>query len=73
MMWETALEIRKIITAIEDVLSDEGNGNECAIEESRGCCSPNPCAGKYFEDLSVLIDGSAEVGGNNCISWQPNI
>jgi len=58
------LEIRKIITAIEDVLSDEGKATNVVLRKVAvtAVCT-NPCAGKYVEDLRILIDGSAEVGG----------
>ena len=57
------MEFRKIITAIEDVFIEEG---KIAITPLRkvavtAICR-NPCAGTYVKDLSVLIDGSAEVG-----------
>ena len=57
------MEIRKIITAIDDALSDEGKAANVPVRKVAvtAVCS-NPCAGKYFEDLSILIDGSAEVG-----------
>jgi Amino acid synthesis len=57
------VKFRKIITAIEDVFSDEGKtaSNPLRKVAVTAVCR-NPCAGAYVEDLSILVDGSAEVG-----------
>jgi len=57
------LIIRKIVTAIEDVFSDEGKiANSPLRKVAVSAVCKNPCAGAYVDDLSVLIDGSGEVG-----------
>lgn len=57
------MKIRKIVTAIEDVLSEEGREAAQPLRKLAvtAVCS-NPCAGRYVEDLSALIDGSGAVG-----------
>ena len=57
------MEFRKIITAIEDVFSEEGKpANKPLRKVAVTAVCRNPCAGGYIDDLSVLIDGSAKVG-----------
>jgi hypothetical protein len=57
------VEIRKIVTAIEDIFSDEGKQTNVPLRKVAvtAVCT-NPCAGKYVKDLSVLIEASAEIG-----------
>src|SRR5579862_7821634 len=57
------MKIRKIITIIEDINSDEGKDAEKPLRKIAvtAVCN-NPCSGRYVEDLSILIDGSEVVG-----------
>jgi hypothetical protein len=57
------VKIRKIVTVIEDNLSDEGRVAAKPLRKVAvtAICS-NPCAGPYVDDLTVLIDGSGEIG-----------
>jgi hypothetical protein len=57
------LKIRKFITEIEDVLSEEGQVSQTPLRKvAVTAVCQNPCAGRYTEDLSILIEGSGEVG-----------
>jgi hypothetical protein len=59
------VDIRKIITAIEDILGDEGKTTNAPVRKvAVTAVCINPCAGRYVEDLSVLIDGSAKIGNH---------
>lgn len=57
------MKIRKFITEIEDILSDEGRGAPTPLRKvAVTAVCENPCAGRYVEDLAVLIEGSGDVG-----------
>lgn len=61
------MKIRKIVTQIEDLRMEEGR--KAAIPLRRVAVTAichNPCTGRYVHDLSVLIEGSAEVGAEIC-------
>jgi Amino acid synthesis len=57
------IEIRKIVTIVEDIFSD---GEKKAAKPTRKVAAlavlKNPYAGKYQEDLNPLIDFSEEIG-----------
>ena len=57
------IEIRKIVTIIEEIFSD---GGKKAVKPIRRVAAlavlKNPYAGKYQEDLNLLIDYSEEIG-----------
>lgn len=57
------MEVRKIVTAIEDLLTEEGKPASKPLRKVAvtAVCS-NPCAGKYVEDLSGLIEDSGKIG-----------
>ena len=57
------MKIRKIVTAIEDLFSEEGREAAKPLRKVAvtAVCN-NPCAGRYTEDLSVLIEGSGAIG-----------
>lgn len=57
------MEIRKIVTATEEIYSEAGRRANRPLRRVAvtAVCS-NPCAGRYVEDLSMLIDGSEAVG-----------
>jgi hypothetical protein len=57
------MKIRKIITMIEDVISEEGRDVKVPLRKVgvTAICD-NPCSGSYAEDLSVLIEGSGKIG-----------
>lgn len=53
------MEIRKILTFVEDAFSDAGRGtNEPLRKVAVVAVIKNPCAGTYTGDLSPMIDGS---------------
>jgi Amino acid synthesis len=57
------LKIRKFITEIEEVLSEEGQVSQTPLRKvAVTAVCQNPCAGRYTEDLSILIEVSGEVG-----------
>jgi amino acid synthesis protein len=57
------VKIRKIVTAVEDIFSDEGReANKPLRKAAATAICDNPCAGRYVEDLSGLIDASDGVG-----------
>lgn len=57
------LRIRKIVTAVEDVLIEEGRDAQRPLRKVAvtAVCA-NPCAGRYVEDLSDLIEASGPLG-----------
>ena len=57
------MEIRKIVTIVEDVFADGEKKAEKPVRKA-ACIAviKNPYAGKYQEDLSALIDFSEEIG-----------
>jgi hypothetical protein len=59
----TAMEIRKIVTASEELFSEAGRAADTPLRRVAvtAVCA-NPCAGRYVEDLAVLIEGSGVVG-----------
>ena len=57
------MEIRKILTATEELFSEAGRPADKPLRRvAVTAVCINPCAGKYVEDLSVLIDGSELIG-----------
>jgi len=57
------MKIRKIITVVEDILSEEGRDAPKPLRKiAVTAVCENPCAGRYVEDLTVLIDGSVPIG-----------
>lgn len=57
------MEIRKIITATEEIFSEAGQlSNEPLKKVSVAAVVKNPHAGRYAEDLSDLTDASVEIG-----------
>jgi len=61
------MQIRKIISASEEILSEEGREANPPLRRVAvtAVCS-NPFAGRYVEDLSGLIQESAVVGRHIC-------
>ena len=59
------MKIRKIITVIEDVLIEEGRDAQKPLRRVAvtAVCG-NPCAGRYVEDLSGLIEASGLLGAH---------
>lgn len=58
-----ALEIRKILTYTEELFIEGGKRAASPLRRTAAVAvCANPCAGRYHDDLSVLIEGSAEVG-----------
>lgn len=57
------MQIRRILTATEELFSEAGRAADAPLRRVAvtAVCG-NPCAGRYVEDLRVLIDGSAGVG-----------
>lgn len=57
------MKIRKIVTEIEDILSDEQKEAAKPLRKvAVTAICENPCAGRYVEDLQVLIDASEIIG-----------
>lgn len=57
------MEIRKIVTAIEELFSEAGRpANPPLRRVAVTAVCRNPCAGHYVEDLKPLIDGSEVIG-----------
>jgi hypothetical protein len=57
------MEIRKVLTATEELLTEEGRRAEPPLKRvAVTAVVKNPCAGRYVEDLKVLIDGSEAIG-----------
>jgi hypothetical protein len=57
------MEIRKIFTATEELFSESGRPADPPLRRvAVTAVCRNPCAGRYVENLSVLIDGSEAVG-----------
>jgi len=63
MALRDAMHIRKIVTATEAIFSDAGRQAEPPLHRVAvtAVCT-NPCAGRYVEDLSPLIEGSETIG-----------
>jgi amino acid synthesis protein len=60
---EASLNIRKICTAIEDVFNEEGKTANVPLRKvSVAAVCDNPIAGKYVDDLSILIESSQAIG-----------
>ena len=61
-MEKNDMQIRKIITASEELLSEEGREADPPLRRVAvtAVCF-NPCAGRYVEDLSGLIQSSQVV------------
>ena len=61
------MKIRKIATVIEDIFADEGREVAKPLRKvAVTAFCENPCAGKYVDDLSVLINGSEVIGTKIC-------
>ena len=57
------MEIRKILTATEELLTEEGRLASPPLRRAAvTAVVTNPCAGRYVEDLKVLVEGSEAVG-----------
>ena len=57
------MEIRKIVTATEELFSEAGRPASPPLRRvAVSAVCRNPCAGRYVEDLKVLIEGSEAVG-----------
>src|SRR4051812_11265480 len=57
-------KIRKIVTFVDETLLEQGKPVEPAIRRAAAVAViENPFAGKYQEDLSLLIDIGEELGG----------
>lgn len=57
------MEIRKIVTATEELFSEAGRpANPPLRRVAVSAVCRNPCAGRYVEDLQVLIEGSEAIG-----------
>ncbi len=57
------MKIRKIVTAIEDIFADEGRDAKLPLRKiAVTAVCDNPCAGRYVEDLGVLIEASGVIG-----------
>jgi hypothetical protein len=57
------MKIRKITTIVEDILLEAGReAPEPLRKVAVTAICDNPCAGRYVEDLSKLIEGSVAIG-----------
>lgn len=57
-----SLKIRTIRSFVEDAPEDGGSTETPLRKVAVAAVVANPCAGRYVEDLSVLIEGSVGVG-----------
>lgn len=66
------LKIRKIVTIVEDTLSEMGQTIDPPTRRAASIAViENPYAGQYVEDLEVLMDFGAELGrilGEKCVA-----
>lgn len=57
------MEIRKIVTTTEESYREADRETDLPLRKvAVAAVCTNPCAGRYVEDLAVLIEGSALVG-----------
>ncbi len=57
------MEIRKIVTTTEESYREADRESDLPLRKvAVAAVCVNPCAGRYVEDLAVLIEGSAQVG-----------
>lgn len=57
------MEIRKIVTATEELFAEAGRPADPPLRRvAVSAVCRNPCAGRYVEDLKVLVDGSEPIG-----------
>ena len=57
------MQIRKILTFTEELLTEAGRPADPPLRRvAAAAVCTNPCAGRYVEDLSALIEGSALIG-----------
>ena len=58
------MHIRKIVTTLENIRSEIGRSVDPPLTRvATAAVLTNPCAGRYVEDLSELIEYSAELSG----------
>jgi hypothetical protein len=58
-----SLQIRKILTYTEELFVEGGKRTQSPLRRvAAAAVCTNPCAGRYADDLAILIEGSAEVG-----------
>jgi hypothetical protein len=56
-------EVRKFVTLIEHVVREAGIGVDHPLRKAAVCAVlKNPYAGQYSQDLSAIVEGSAELG-----------
>lgn len=57
------MEIRKIVSLTEELYREAGRATDLPLRRvAVTAVCDNPCAGRYVEDLAVLIEGSVEIG-----------
>ena len=57
------MKIRKIVAALEELRSEAGQEADVPLRRvAVTAVCRNPCAGRFVEDLTALIEGSAAVG-----------
>lgn len=57
------MEIRKIVSLTEELYRQAGRAADLPLRRvAVTAVCDNPCAGRYVEDLAVLIEGSVEIG-----------
>src|SRR5712691_9996700 len=57
------VNIRKLVTVVEEILTDGGRPAKRPVRKvATVAVIENPCAGKFVEDLTPLVDAGAELG-----------
>lgn len=58
-----SVKIRKLVTVVEEILSDGGRQARRPLRKVAAVAViENPCAGRFVEDLTPLIDAGEELG-----------
>ena len=58
-----SVKIRKLVTVVEEILSDGGReGRRPLRKVAAVAVIENPCAGRFVDDLTPLIDAGEELG-----------
>jgi hypothetical protein len=65
--WEGALEIKRVLTFMDEVRADAGQRTEPPLRKvAVAAIITNPFAGRFERDLSSLTEASADIGRHIC-------
>jgi hypothetical protein len=57
------VNIRKLVTVVEEIVADGGRAAKRPVRKVAAVAViENPCAGRYVEDLTTLVDAGEELG-----------